>query len=141
MASGRHRMNRRRPADDRRAWLLPAALLAACASSAAAAAGSCVLARLAELPVTMAGTRPLVHAAINGTDALFLADSGGFYSSLTTAAAREFKLSLHPAPLGYEVRGIGGGGRPHPSPGENLPRFRPPGAHRPVPGPSHEPGQ
>ncbi|TLY71653.1 MAG: hypothetical protein E6K47_00890, partial [Gammaproteobacteria bacterium] len=113
MSSRRTRMKGSRHADDRRAWLLPAALLAACASSAAAAAGSCVLARLAELPVTMAGTRPLVHAAINGTDALFLADSGGFYSSLTTAAASEFKLSLHPAPFGYEVRGIGGGSRPY----------------------------
>src|SRR5256886_3293766 len=113
MSSRRTRMKRSRHADDRRAWLLPAALLAACASSAAAAAGSCVLARLAELPVTMAGTRPLVHAAINGTDALFLADSGMFYSSLTTAAASEFKLVLHPAPFGYEVRGIGGGARPY----------------------------
>src|SRR2546430_6922514 len=114
MSSRRTRMKRSRHADDRRAWLLPAALLAACASWAAAAAGSCVLARLAELPVTMAGTRPLVHAAINGTDALFLADSGMFYSSLTTAAASEFKLSLHPAPFGYEVRGIGGRARPPP---------------------------
>src|SRR2546429_894045 len=113
MSSRRTRMKRSRHADDRRARLLPAALLAACASSAAAAAGSCVLARLAELPVTMAGTRPLVHAAINGTDALFLADSGMFYSSLTTAAASEFKLSLHPAPFGYEVRGFGGGSRPY----------------------------
>src|SRR2546421_9987543 len=113
MSSRRTRMKGSRHADDRRACLLPAALLPACASQAAAAAGSCVLARLAELPVTMAGTRPLVHAAINGTDALFLADSGMFYSSLTTAAASEFKLSLHPAPFGYEVRGIGGGARPY----------------------------
>src|SRR5256884_6827304 len=113
MSSRRTRMKRSRHRGDPRAWLLPASRLAACASSAAAAAGSCVLARLAERPVTMAGTRPLVHAAINGTDALFLADSGGFYSSLTTAAASEFKLSLHPAPFGYEVRGIGGASRPY----------------------------
>jgi hypothetical protein len=32
-----------------------------------------------ELPVTMRGLRPMVHARINGTDALFLADSGAFY--------------------------------------------------------------
>src|SRR5882762_734060 len=104
-------MKRSRHRGDPRARLLPAALLAACASQAAAAAGSCVVERWASLPVTMAGTRPLVHAAINGTDALFLADSGMFYSSLTTAAASEFKLILHPAPFGYEVRGIGGGSR------------------------------
>src|SRR5437764_1766731 len=59
MSSRRARMKRSRHRGDPSAWLLPAALLAACASSAAAAAGSCVLARLAELPVTMAGTRPL----------------------------------------------------------------------------------
>src|SRR2546429_9641182 len=98
MSSGRTRMNRSRHADDRRAWLLPAALLAACASSAAAAAGSCVLARLAELPVTMAGTRPLVHAAINGTDALFLADSGGVVRPLTPPPPGEIQPRLHTAP-------------------------------------------
>src|SRR2546429_8231487 len=112
MSSRRTRMKRSRHADDRRAWLLPAALLAACASSAAAAAGSCVLARLAELPVTMAGTRPLVHAAINGTDALFLADSGGFYSSLSTPAASEMNLSLLPVPLGCERLRTGGAAPP-----------------------------
>src|SRR5207244_13572657 len=103
MSSRRTRMKRSRHADDRRAWLLPAALLAACASSAAAAAGSCVLARMAELPVTMAGTRPLVHAAINGTDALFLAVSGGFYISHTTQAATDYKLHTTHAPLTYAM--------------------------------------
>src|ERR1700716_2677198 len=112
MSSRRTRMKRSRRGE-RRAWLLPAALLAASASSAPPATGSCVVERWASLPVTMAGTRPLVHAAINGTDALFLADSGMFYSSLTTAAASECKLILHPAPLGYEVRGIGGWSRPY----------------------------
>src|SRR5712671_7052308 len=113
MSSRRTRMKRSRHADDRRAWHLPAAVLAACASPAAAAAGHCVVQLWASLPVTMAGTVPLVHAAINGTDALFLADSGAFYSSLTTAAAGEFKLSLHQAPFGYEVRGVGGESRPY----------------------------
>src|SRR2546430_14321227 len=77
MSSRRTRMKRSRHRGDPRAWLLPAALLAACASSAAAAAGSCVLARLAELPVTTAGARPLVHAAINATDGLSLAHGRG----------------------------------------------------------------
>lgn len=35
-----------------------------------ARAESCTLARMAELPVTMLGMQPLVHAAINGQDAL-----------------------------------------------------------------------
>ena len=38
-----------------------------------AAAEPCKLARFAELPVTMQGMRPLVHAAINGKDAMFIA--------------------------------------------------------------------
>lgn len=71
-------------------------------------AAGCSLGRLAELPVTMNGLRPMVHAKINGTDAVFLADSGMFYSSLTPAAATEFKLRLTPAPFNLIVRGVGG---------------------------------
>ncbi|MGB9332194.1 MAG: aspartyl protease family protein, partial [Steroidobacteraceae bacterium] len=71
-------------------------------------AAGCTLGRLAELPVTMNGTRPMVHAKINGRDAVFLADSGMFYSSLTPATAAEFKLSLTPAPFNFIVRGVGG---------------------------------
>src|SRR5260370_35991001 len=108
MSSRRPRMKRSRHRGDPRAWFLPAALLGACASSAAPAPGHCVVQLWAELPVTMVGTRPLVHASINGTDALFLADSGAFFSSLTTAAASEFKLKLRPAPFGLQVRGVGG---------------------------------
>jgi tetratricopeptide (TPR) repeat protein/predicted aspartyl protease len=69
-------------------------------------AGACSLGRLAELPVTMIGLRPLVHAKINGKDALFLADSGAFYSTITPAAAAEYKLSLTPSPVPME--GVGG---------------------------------
>src|ERR1700751_1387384 len=54
-----------------------------------AAAEPCKLGRAAQLPVTMEGMRPLVHAAINGQDALFIADSGAFFSSLTPAAAKQ----------------------------------------------------
>ncbi len=59
-----------------------------------------------QLPVTMSGSRPLIHAKINGTDALFLADSGAFFSSLTTAAAQQFNLRLDP--LNINVYGVGG---------------------------------
>jgi tetratricopeptide (TPR) repeat protein/predicted aspartyl protease len=73
-----------------------------------AAAEPCQLGRFAKLPVTMEGMRPLVHAAINGKDALFIADSGAFFSMLTPAAAREFSLRLDPAPFGLNLEGIGG---------------------------------
>ena len=73
-----------------------------------AAAEPCQLGRLAELPVTMEGMVPLVHAAINGKDALFIADSGAFFSMLTPAGAREFALRLEPAPFGFWLEGVGG---------------------------------
>ena len=63
---------------------------------------------VAELPVTMEGTQPMVHAAINGKDALFIADSGAFFSTLTLAGARQFNLSLDPLPFGFSVHGAGG---------------------------------
>jgi hypothetical protein len=57
------------------ALLLLAAILGGPRVAAAAAAG-CKLEKVAELPVTMSGLRPMVHAMINGNDALFIADSG-----------------------------------------------------------------
>jgi tetratricopeptide (TPR) repeat protein/predicted aspartyl protease len=77
-------------------------------AAAPAAAEPCKLAEAAELPVTMEGMRPLVHAAINGRDALFVADSGAFFSTLTPAAAREFHLPLEVMPFGFSLTGVGG---------------------------------
>lgn len=57
-------------------------------------AAECKLLRLAEMPVTMNGLRPIVTAQINGTDALFTLDSGAFWSMLTPAAAAQYKLRL-----------------------------------------------
>jgi tetratricopeptide (TPR) repeat protein len=73
----------------------------------AAVAEPCKLGRVAELPVTMQNMRPLVHAEINGKDALFIADSGAFFSSLTPAGAKQF--NLRPDTLwGVWADGVGG---------------------------------
>lgn len=56
----------------------------------------------------MEGMEPLVHAAINGQDALFVADSGAFFSMLTPAAAREFNLRLEPVTSGFSLNGVNG---------------------------------
>ncbi len=85
---------------------LALAALLLCAG-AAAASEPCRLGRLAELPVTMENRLPLVHAAINGKEALFIADSGAFFSTLTPAAARQFNLPLQFAE-GLFVEGVGG---------------------------------
>ena len=87
--------------------VLPLAFLATAAS--AAAAEPCKVSLIGELPVTMKGLRPLVHAAINGTDEVFIADSGMFYSLLTPAAAEELHLRVEPAPL--YLTGVGGAAR------------------------------
>src|SRR4029077_17201763 len=73
------------------------------------AAEPCKVSLIGELPVTMKGLRPLVHAAINGTDEVFIADSGMFYSLLTPAAAEELHLRVEPAPL--YLTGVGGAAR------------------------------
>jgi tetratricopeptide (TPR) repeat protein/predicted aspartyl protease len=85
------------------AWSLLA--LAWAALPVPAAAEPCKLGHIGDLPVTMRGMQPLVHAAINGTDTVFLADSGAYFSVLTPAAARQFNLTLEPA---AETTGFGG---------------------------------
>jgi tetratricopeptide (TPR) repeat protein/predicted aspartyl protease len=79
------------------------------AVAAAPAAGEpCKMGRAGVLPVTMEDMQPLVHAAINGKDALFLADSGAFFSMLSTAGARQFNLTLEHVNHNFTVHGVGG---------------------------------
>src|SRR5215472_5092929 len=75
------------------------------------ALAACRLVKRFELPVIMSGTRPMVHAKINGTDVLFLVDSGSFFSTLTPETAADLKLHLEPAPVWFAMTGIGGESR------------------------------
>jgi len=72
------------------------------------AAETCTLGKIAELPITMAGTRPLITAKINNQEARFVLDSGAFFSMMSTATAAQFNLKLKRAPFGLTVQGIGG---------------------------------
>ena len=78
-------------------WLAPSPSFAACK-----------LGQMAELPVTMSDSKPILTAKINGEDAGFVADSGAFFSMITEASAAQFNLKLTPAPWGLYVKGIGG---------------------------------
>ncbi len=69
-------------------------------------AAECKIGKIAELPVTMNGLRPMVTAQINGVDAQFIADSGAFFSTLSPASAAELKLRIMPSNI--RVRGITG---------------------------------
>lgn len=60
-----------------------------------------------DLPVTMIGTKPLVSAKINGEDVRFVADSGAFYSTISSATASQFGLPRKPA-HGLRITGTGG---------------------------------
>jgi tetratricopeptide (TPR) repeat protein len=71
-------------------------------------AASCTFGKYAELPVTMAGARPLVTGSINGIEARFIADSGMFFSLLTREGAEKFQLKLRRAPTIFGIRGVGG---------------------------------
>jgi tetratricopeptide (TPR) repeat protein/predicted aspartyl protease len=89
-----------------RSWLTGFVLLGLADSGSALAA--CQLQKFPDLPVTMRGLRPLVHAKINGSDALFVADSGAFYSTLSPVAAASLHLSLRSMPPGFTIIGVGG---------------------------------
>jgi tetratricopeptide (TPR) repeat protein/predicted aspartyl protease len=69
---------------------------------------ACKLAKMAELPVTMSNSRPVITAKINGRDARFVVDSGTSFSMISEASAEQFDLKLSPAPLGLTVKGVGG---------------------------------
>ncbi len=72
------------------------------------AMAKCELEKIADLPVTMVGTKAMVAAKINGADVRFIADSGAFYSTLSLSTAKENKLNLGHAPDWFRLRGVGG---------------------------------
>jgi tetratricopeptide (TPR) repeat protein/predicted aspartyl protease len=86
--------------------LLAAAI--ALLASAPAFAAKCSLALMPPLEVTMRDSRPLVHAQLNGKDALFIADSGAFFSSVSAAAVTEYQLQIDPRYEGLFVSGVAG---------------------------------
>jgi len=70
---------------------------------------ACKLLKLAEVPVSLEGRQPVITAKINGVDALFAVDSGAFWSTLSTAAARQYGLDLdRTGTSGMYIQGIGG---------------------------------
>ncbi|HEX5183042.1 MAG TPA: aspartyl protease family protein [Allosphingosinicella sp.] len=72
------------------------------------AQAACRVEKHAELPVTMDGLSPLVSARINGVPALFIVDSGAFFSLISPGVAGAAKLKLVKAPDDFRLSGIGG---------------------------------
>lgn len=71
-------------------------------------AADCAIQQLAELPVTMERTRPIVAGSINGREAKFLVDSGAHFSMLGRESVAKFQLRLFPLPGNMRIRGVGG---------------------------------
>jgi tetratricopeptide (TPR) repeat protein len=71
-------------------------------------ADQCQLRRL-DVPVTMNGLQPTVTAQIDGADALFVLDSGAFWSTINPAATDQYNLHPdgHRLP-GLQVIGVNG---------------------------------
>jgi tetratricopeptide (TPR) repeat protein len=85
------------------------AVLAVFAVAAPAVAADCSFTKVIDLPITMRGRTPLVPAKVNGHDALFIVDSGAFFSTMGPSAAVKYGMPIEPAPIGLGyVRGIGG---------------------------------
>jgi tetratricopeptide (TPR) repeat protein len=76
------------------------------ATASSHAADKCKFFPVAQMPVTMAGLRPLVDAQINGKPTHFVLDSGSFFNIMSPATAAEYELKV--APFGMKLRGIGG---------------------------------
>jgi tetratricopeptide (TPR) repeat protein/predicted aspartyl protease len=91
--------------------ILTALTVLGLSGATAQAVAGCKLNTVVALPVNMEGLRPMVPAKINGADASFILDSGGFWNMISAAAAAaaatEFKLSLRPF-QGLQAKGIGG---------------------------------
>src|SRR6202158_945112 len=76
-----HRRSRRLSCAQMRRGLLGVSIALVLVALPAPAPAACQIERYAELPVTMAGTAPLIAGSIDGVDALFIADSGLFFSA------------------------------------------------------------
>ena len=88
---------------------MPVLAAAVCLLAIAPAfAEKCSLGLMPPLEVTMRGMQPLVHAQINGKDALFIADSGAFISTVIPDAVSEFGMSLDRTYQNISVVGAGG---------------------------------
>jgi tetratricopeptide (TPR) repeat protein len=76
--------------------------------AAPAAQAACEFQKVAEVPVTMRGLQPLVHARINGHDTTFILDTGAFFSAVSDDAVARFGMKKSSVPMGLMIRSVGG---------------------------------
>jgi predicted aspartyl protease len=76
------------------------------AAPAVVAAGSCKLAKIIELPVTVTGMRPVTTVQIDGSSTSLLVDSGAEFSTMSAPSAASLHLSTYPVDRRFEMKGI-----------------------------------
>jgi tetratricopeptide (TPR) repeat protein len=72
----------------------------------------CKMAVMLVMPITMAGTQPLVTVKLNGVETRMLMDTGSFFSFIAPEAAKRAALNIGLAPPSLVVEGLGGTVRP-----------------------------
>lgn len=80
--------------------------LLALGTAAGTARAACHMEPIGPFPVNISGMRALVTARINGTDKIFIIDTGAFFSIISKQAAAELHLPVD-APAGVTM-GVGG---------------------------------
>ena len=73
-----------------------------------AAEKKCELQQLAQLPVTMSGSQPIITGTINGKPVKFLVDTGAFWSLLARDTVTRLQLHEGALPYGLSISGVGG---------------------------------
>jgi tetratricopeptide (TPR) repeat protein/predicted aspartyl protease len=76
------------------------------------AAADCKLQAILNMPITMAGTQPLVTVKLNGTEAHLVMDTGSTFSIVSPETAKRAGLLIGPAPPNLIIEGVGGSARP-----------------------------
>jgi hypothetical protein len=66
------------------------------------AAEGCTLAKAAEIPIAMSGTRPIITAKINNQDARFLLDSGAVLQHDECGDRRRIQLEIEAGSVRFE---------------------------------------
>lgn len=88
--------------------VLAALIALSVAMPAAAVVGAgCVAEKVADVPITIISSRPLVRVSINGTPVSLILDSAASISTLSSVVAPRLNLSLV-SPSPDRLRGIGG---------------------------------
>jgi Aspartyl protease len=89
-------------------WSFALAASAALGALSVVAHAACSVTQLAELKITMDGTRPMLDAMVNGKPEKFVIDSSSFYNIVSGPAATEAGLQLKPPPAMFAAKGPDG---------------------------------